>query len=376
MLGWAIAAHHVSRNQRLAAPAAARRPRARAPIARGRHSVFPAVCVSQVCANCYRIGNMLDVWYQRELLYAANATCASRGWADTNAAGIDRGVRLRRWLRLEWMRAPPPLLSIMYAAHAERLPAAAQLRQLRRLPQLRAQNCARDGHGGWVLSATYRTLAQLRGPLAESVHALLDAHPPLRDVRPAAGTCVVHVRVGDFVAELRDVARLHADDATLAAALVEAARSFAPAPERFELLESGSSHKCAGGGARCGAHLLAAVARALAAAFPAAPVAAVRLSTPDEDFARAARAPMLLVGMGGTFATFAAAVNRGQVRSPECVISGAMQSGDMGPGARCWPLAAPLPTLGTSEQHTASDWRVFAHPLCVRECYSSSARLR
>ena len=60
------------------------------------------VAAANVCRGCYRLGNHLDFWLQRELLLHAGTPASTAAAAGPNALarGIWQGVSLRRWLRL------------------------------------------------------------------------------------------------------------------------------------------------------------------------------------------------------------------------------------------------------------------------------------
>jgi hypothetical protein len=202
-------------------------------------------------------------------------------------------------------------------------------------------------------------------------------------------------------------------DGELIASLVRAARSFDPPPDRFELIVrsstsgsgsgSGSSSGEAGSARACEGALQARVGRAslrppqprsqsqrhalagadrtvggkapqqhpslsvcntqqlvdslshsLRAAFPTAAIATVAPRGPDYELAMSARAPMLLVGLGGTAAMMAAVANRGQVRTPACTFVAAAEA------ARrvCQPTSEPI----------TPSWHTYRHPLCPRRC--------
>ena len=138
-------------------------------------------------------------------------------------------------------------------------------------------------------------------------------------------TCVVHFRTGDFFREQRKgwkPRQLHLS----IAALVVAAQTFSSQPRRFEVLGGGLEHNCDAAKSDCGASTLQLIRRGLKRAYPSAEVVAVG-GSPDDDFLRAARSQMLLMGSDGTelkvgssYAVYAAIASRGDVRSPACFL--------------------------------------------------------
>ncbi|KAJ1626256.1 hypothetical protein T492DRAFT_1033658 [Pavlovales sp. CCMP2436] len=339
-----------------------------------------AVAAVKVCRNCNRIGNFVDVWLQREILRAAGSVCADRGWEDAQVTAIGNGVAWRRVVHMGWLRGEPlALVAHIGASRAGKARVNSAFVSLVRA-RLRGRlniGCRRLPHetGAFTLAYAYDALAVIRPVLSETMHALLDSHSPIDSIRFPAGalTCVVHVRLGDYHPRARagNSSAAAATPEEVGALLAGAARTFAPPPTRFEILESGVSHGCTG--ERCGQVTLLAIERALQLSFPHAEVALVIDGTPDRDFARAARAPMLLIGSGGSFANFAAAANRGQVRSPQCtLLPEGLDAGEV-VRQRCWPLSEALPAAAGGGAQGGGEWRVYAHPLCSSLCGGAHA---
>ena len=163
---------------------------------------------------------------------------------------------------------------------------------------------------------------------------------------------MVHFRTGDFVIERRpgwNERHLHLS----VAALIAAARTLPRLPRRFEVLGGGIDHNCDVATADCGTGTLRLIVHGLRQAYPSADVVLVGGSA-DEDFVRAARAQMLLIGCdgmehvtGSSFAVYAAAASKGHVRSPACFLR----------FAPCMTKSAPL----------APRWLGYPHPNC-KEC--------
>ena len=169
-------------------------------------------------------------------------------------------------------------------------------------------------------------------------------------------TCVVHFRTGDFFSEQRrgwNKRQLHLS----IAALIAAAKTLPQLPRRFEVLGGGritiaTSPPPTAAPARCGSSRMACGARC-----PSAEVALVGGSA-DDDFLRAASAPMLLIGCdgmelvtGSSFAVYAAAASNGHVRSPACFLR----------------FGACMKANNVDTPPLAPNWLGYPHPNC-KEC--------
>ena len=272
--------------------------------------------------GCYRVGNFIDFWIQRELL--ASLQSSITGPSD-QCASIVRGIWLRRFLRLEFTHAQT-LLEKLSSQRLSKPPAASfwsdaavenGLRQT--LEEWETSTDAKNFPFVWWHHQQLRHLLPFVKPQLQSLlHAIPHTHV-------ANDTCVVHFRTGDFFLEQRrgwKVRQLHLS----IAALISAADTFPQPPRSFEVLGGGFDHNCDSATSDCGTATLQLIKRGLRRAYPSAEVVFVG-GSPDEDFARAARAPMLLIGCDGTemktgssFAVYAAAASDGHVRSPACFL--------------------------------------------------------
>jgi hypothetical protein len=348
--------------------------------------LFAALCgwvyaAYHVCSGCNRLGNFLDYWYQHEVIRALDVVCP-HATERTELAGIARGVGLRRLLRFEFLSVYGSLAQTAMVTRAVAVPRAADAAEL---GLNRTDECAAlYKRAAFRFATSYPALRAAASPLSASLNALLDATRGLRGLRPStARTCVVHVRAGDFLGMLHGYSSV--SHAAVAESVVEAAHSFEPRPDRFELLDSGVSNHCGLVGANasralCGGALLDQIAAALRAAFASAPVVMVGARSPDVDFAAAAQAPMLVVGSGGTFAYMAAVANRGQVRTPACMLAVAANA-KRNDWKQCQRTdATPLRTCdGDGKCHWLADggqapargatWQTYAHPMCHQRCH-------
>ncbi len=142
----------------------------------------------------------------------------------------------------------------------------------------------------------------------ESLRHAIAAFEPFRNLPTAstADTCVVHFRLGDFVKE----AMISIDD------LVGAAMALLPrTPDRFEILNGGSSFRVTSKLKAKSDELLSKLASSLQQAFPNARVEMIYSDNADADFYRMVMAPMLLTGPG-SFAICAAAANKNHRLTP------------------------------------------------------------
>jgi hypothetical protein len=116
----------------------------------------------------------------------------------------------------------------------------------------------------------------------------------------APDTCVVHVRVGDFVGE-RTI--LPVDE------IVTATDNLPRIPTRIDILNGGIGHnKPSQDLIEKSNSILDELERKLKDKYPIATVTRIQDTTPDADFWRMVNAPMLLTGHG-SFATMACAAN-------------------------------------------------------------------
>ena len=352
-----------------------------------------------VCRSCYRLGNYIDYYLQRELLLVIAPSNAAGPAAL--ARGISNGVAMRRFLRLQWF-APNTLIEYLEPRRLAHQPQAkwwsvAEAAQLAAELKEGAAEDARTGESRfflWCVSVPglKALLPHIRDTVREAIAAVLPSEIAREDVGRGDGghlvgsagaggvkaggrasaasssrTCVVHFRVGDFTHEtLRGwkPAQLR----WCIASMIAATYSFATTPTRFEVLGGGLDHGCDPTRDECGQSALGLIARGLRAAYPGAEILTPRGSV-DADFARMVRAPMLLIGafgtelkVGSSFAVYAAAASHGEVRSPGCFLR----------FAACMP-ELPLGISAADERtaqpgmQMAPHWRGYAHPSC-RNC--------
>lgn len=283
-----------------------------------------------ICKDCYRIGNFLDFWLQRELLYAATGELQSAQMQQT-LYGIHRGVVLRRVFRFR------PHRSLLEHAYAHRtpaslLPSAAQWRTdatlVALLPRLRASNTdllwkdkmllARlEPHVRAALRELLASYASHTGRLSAQCSALA----PSRHVaanHSSSSCCVVHMRVGQPLFWSTNRSRGGHTDTTKVHQLSRAAAHFRAPPRCFHILDGGTHHLCtqSARGDDCGASARGVLVEALRAAFPTAAVHEPSPSgpSPDDDFLTMACARTLLLGGGSSYNTFAALAAHADVR--------------------------------------------------------------
>lgn len=314
-----------------------------------------------ICRTCYRLGNYVDFWLQAALLRAMPLSGVSDGANPAvparRALDIARGVEAWRLLRpTHWISPPPLVLRLQAQAFAPpaemwRRPGGAALARtlVEGSSRLAAARSATP-FLWWNISHTGLLLPYLRPVLRAAVDSVPEVTPY------DAGTCVVHFRVGDNTnlgvsgpsgwkpSELR----------AAVAAMVAAAGTLPRRPSRFEVVSGGIDHGCDAAKADCGAAALRLLGRGLRATFRSATVVDVRGATPDQDFARMARAPMLVLGflggastlfVGSSYAVYAAVASSGHVRSPACFLR----------YDECMP-----------EHHLSPLWRGYPHPNCAR----------
>ena len=323
------------------------------------HQAARSVCRGN---GCYRVGNFIDFWVQRELL--ASLRSSVTGPAD-QCAGIVRGITLRRFLRLEFLHART-LLEKLSSQRLSSSPSATfwhdavvqtGLRQT--LEEWEASTDEKNYPFVWW---HHQQLQLLLPFIMPQLRSLVDEmpHAPVTN-----GTCVVHFRTGDFFLEQRRGWKTRQLQLSVAA-LISAAHTFQQPPQRFEVLGGGFDHNCDSAASDCGTATLRMITRGLRRAYPSAAGAFAR-GSPDEDFARAVRAPMLLIGCDGTemktgssFAVYAAAASYGHVRSPACFL-------------RYAPCMS-----GPDGMAMGPRWTGYAHPNCkqCRELQSDKAGWR
>lgn len=129
-------------------------------------------------------------------------------------------------------------------------------------------------------------------------------------------TCVVHMRVGDFLIEQGNDNR-KTDPELIVKALLKLPR----VPDRIELLNGGMFHTASGDTKeKKSLEILEKLEKSIKDKFPKSEVVKIDNSTPDNDFYRMVNAPMLVTGLG-SFATMAAAANKNFRLTPEFTIN-------------------------------------------------------
>ena len=322
-----------------------------------------AVAAYLICTHCYRIGNFLDAWAQREmsaqwLLELDTLTNNSNRTSWTVTSGevhrsheirtpeafdaflyrIYRGVVLRRTLRFEWLWSDRTLIQVAWSTHVPRTLTMPTLAWRNRVPS----------YGGFMLYTNYEALVPLVPYLRPAYLELLHHIAANRTARASAGTVVIHYRVGDS----HDWKKGNSTE--IVKSLVHAALDFTPAPRRFEILEGGASHACDVPDS-CGWTLLRLLASRLRATFPNTTTVFMTGLSADESFVRVATAPMLITG-GGSFAIAGAIACTGQVRTPQCMLG---QNGECAKG----------------RLDLTAQWRLYHHPQCEAACHSSRRTL-
>ena len=336
---------------------------------------------SRICQSCYRLGNYIDYYLQRELLQQALEAASSGADPSGPAAmtyGIWRGVRMRRMIwPTRWFQ-PITLIEHLQHHRMARLPASAlarpnMARVMRSLTEgaaLSARTHSNDFFLWWNHSHA-RTLLPYVGETLRNAISSAGSVPLARYGRPSDRTVVVHFRAGDFTRLMRwKPAQLR----LCIAAMIVAARTFPDADriDAFEVLGGGIDHRCDTRTDDCGASALGLVARGLRSAFPNATVRSLRGATVDEDFVRMVRAPMLLIGavgyelvVGSSYAHYAAAASEGHVRSPACFLrfDTCMPGPPGGPRSMVPDVERGL-ARADSEWSGGARWHGYAHPSC------------
>ena len=321
-----------------------------------------------ICSNCYRLGNYLDYYFQERILRELHAAgdeqaVAWIGGPHSLAHGIWRGVRLRRLFWLRWRR-PLSLIELFHDRRTQLLtafptpsrwsrPDAAALRQALVAGAMHSSRTRRPEFFLWWNQAHVQMLLPyLRDTIRSAV-----APPAIADERRTR-TCVVHFRVGDFTREMSGGWKREQLLMSIAV-MVAAASTFAMPIDRFEVLGGGLDHNCNPAKDDCGASALRLMLTALQSTFQNASVVRVRGQGVDRDFRRMVNAPMLLLGtvgtqlkVGSSFAVYAAAASRGEVRSPACFLR----------FDRCF-----------SHMKSSRSWHGYAHPHC-KHCRDLRAR--
>jgi hypothetical protein len=294
-----------------------------------------ATLFALVCKHCNRLGNFLDVWYQRSLVesllhglavdnpkcnfastVSQHTQCEQGFWRhavesfDATLFGTGWGVHLYRQLRMDHS---PSLTAFAYFQRAKRVPPPAFWHTSvgRELMSFLRNGDTRKHI--WVKPRWARALMPYLRPSLQHLVRSFKASVSPRSRARNFDTCVIHYRAGDFQVE-----ETAADAERSAASVVTAARTMPRRCSHFELLDGGvTTHVCSDN-RDCGLSLMTAMEAALRLAFPNASL--VRISrTPEEDFLRMVDAPMLIVG-GGSYATYGALASSGIVRVPRCVL--------------------------------------------------------
>jgi hypothetical protein len=154
-----------------------------------------ATAAHLVCQNCYRIGNFVYYWFQRELVRTDRADDGELVYLNRQLRGIREGVMMRRWLRFEWFTSASPLIEHIYGERAAQVPRGATLRSAATFVRTR----------NWLLyGENLELLRDLSPSMQTAVHALLDKAPTTASASAdSPGTCIVHLRVGDVMYERR-----------------------------------------------------------------------------------------------------------------------------------------------------------------------------
>ena len=164
------------------------------------------------CEHCYRLGNYIDFYLQRELLrlMAARFPDADASVPVRHAAGLRRGVLLRRLLRVHRWAAPPTLIETLDARPLQPPPASLweepQARRVARglirgAPTSRTYGTAESDYFLWWNPSALRVLlpcvrATLRGALREQRRRRSGAKPLL----PLPAPLQLHRRAGEEAA--------------------------------------------------------------------------------------------------------------------------------------------------------------------------------
>lgn len=327
-----------------------------------------------ICQNCYRLGNYIDFYLQRELLRSRGggsgssaAAVASQG-PEALAYGIWRGVRMRRLLHpSSWFEPNSLIEQLHHRQEGVQLPpgawARSDMRQLAYALHEGGSAAARSGTPDFFLWWNHTHLRALLPHIRETIRAELASLPSTAAAQRvgahASTEVVVHFRAGDFTRETRwkpSQLRL------CVASMVAAVQTFPDAQliTSFHILGGGIDHGCDPTVDDCGASALALVARGLRVAFPNATTRLSRGGSVDEDFIRMVYAPKLLLGsygtelkVGSSFAVYAAAASTGHVRSPGCFLR----------FDTCMPI-----TAGSGVMAMTPDvrWQGYSHPSCKR----------
>ena len=129
-------------------------------------------------------------------------------------------------------------------------------------------------------------------------------------------TCVVHMRVGDFLTDQGN-RKMEPD------LIVKALSKLPRVPDRIELLNGGVFHTASGDDEernKKSLEILENLEKSIKDKFPNSEVVKIDNSIPDSDFYRMVNAPMLVTGLG-SFATMAAAANKNFRLTPEFTIN-------------------------------------------------------
>ena len=355
-----------------------------------------------VCNGCYRVGNYLDFWMQKELMRAASDDAALSALAYRPAAscdGIVRQILLKRKVHMRSSIEPITLIERVATKRLLHPPPPGFWSDASRSGALRTllMSWESDSDAEPVLWWHAEHMRILLPYLQPSMHALVEEIATTTQERPywqvdgssedilvmrnqnADRTCVVHFfhRPTDSVVTLENQrsgstgsssslsglsssSTGESDEYRLSiATLIAAASTFPEAPKRFELLGGGLDPHCDPSipNNDCGAvRALRQIAHGLRRSFPEAAVVILFEGDTDSDFVRAARAPMLLLGadagrgltVGSSYSMYAAIANaRGLVRTPACFL----RVGPCMEGLRMSPR-----------------WVGYRHPSCTRAC--------
>lgn len=159
--------------------------------------------------------------------------------------------------------------------------------------------------GEWWWCYSLDNLTSVHPAFGNSLRDAIRAYG--RCIEPTSpGTCVIHLRVGDF---LHHAAGIDVDHILHASSLLRVT------PERFEIVNGGKHFRATPELLAASEAVLRDLRVALRTRYPTAVVESIESDDADADFFRMVMAPMLITG-AGSFAVFAAAANRNQRLTP------------------------------------------------------------
>lgn len=220
--------------------------------------------------NDYRLGNIIDAWYGREHVKKRNA-CDFHAMVNKSSGTFGNFLAA---YKPRYLLHEPPFDFLKNASE-------------------------------WWWCYFMSNFKGIYPTFNDALRDAIDAYG--KCVAPSThSTCVIHMRVGDFL----DLGcKIDIQDIINATSLLHAV------PDRFEVLNGGKHFRASADVMTSSDKLLRDLCSALEARFPLADVVLIDSDNADDDFFRMVMAPMLITG-AGSFAVFAAAANRNQRLTP------------------------------------------------------------